>query len=95
MESDTEEEPVEKMTRLQMMQFLYRKSRLPRSALPSVDAFKHDAELHRHALLHPVYTYKPVLHCPSCEGVFFMGGHRGQNFERVHFEDGTADALIK
>lgn len=94
-EADNEEEPMESMTRLEKIKFKYRKSHRPRSAVPSVAAFLHDAELRRHALLHQAYKYTPMDSCPSCGTVFLRGGHRGQDAARVEFEDGAADCWVK
>lgn len=94
-EADAEEEPPERMTRLDRIKFRYRKSHQPRSAVPSIAAFQHDAELRRHASLLQQYTYAPVEMCPSCMGVFLMGGHRGKDAARVEFEDGAADCWLK
>lgn len=94
-EADAEEAPVEQMTPLERIKFKYRRSYRPRSAVPSIDAFKHDAELRQHASLRQEYTYAPVDTCPSCLGVFLMGGHRGKDAVRVEFEDGAADCWLK
>lgn len=94
-DADNEEEPVEQMRRLERIKFPYHKSHRPRSAVPSVDAFKHDAELRRHASLRKVLNYVPVECCPSCGAVFLMGGHRGKDAARVEFKDGAADSRVK
>lgn len=92
---DNEEEAIDKMTRFERIKFTYRKSHRPRCAVPSVAAFKHDAELRQHALRGQKYKYEAVDTCPSCHAVFLRGGHRGVEAARVEFEDGAADCLIK
>lgn len=94
-DEDSDEDAIDKMTRFERIKFTYRKSYRPRCAVPSVAAFKHDAELRQHALRGQKYKYDAVESCPSCHAVFLRGGHRGVDTARVEFEDGAADCSIK
>lgn len=64
-EAVNEEEPVDRMTRLEKIKFFNRRSHLPRSAVPSVNACKHHAELGRNAFQRLRYKYEPVDACAS------------------------------
>lgn len=94
-EDDNEEEEVDRMTPLERIMFTYRRSHKPRAAVPSEAAFVHEAVLRQHALKGTRFTYKFVDTCPSCQGVFLLGGHRGIDAARVKFEDGAADCFLK
>lgn len=78
-EAVNQEEPVDRVTRLEKIKFFNRRSHLPRSAAPSVNACKHDAELGQNAFQRLRYKYKPVDACPSCKAVFLRRGHRGED----------------